>query len=224
MITAAFPDNAAAAIVLQKRLAGLVRETPPPRKITYIAGADVAYDRGRGISIGAAVILRWPDLSSEEIAVRVEATVFPYVPGLLSFREAPVLLNLLKPLRKKFDVLFVDGQGRAHPRRIGLASHLGLLLGKPTIGCAKSRLCGEEDGVLGKSRGARIPLMEKGDRIGTVLRTRAAVKPIYVSVGHLCRLAWAEEMVLGAAPRYRIPEPTRLADIAVAAAKKDLLR
>jgi len=222
MLRATFPSEPAAAIALQRQLAPMVRETLPPRRILYVAGVDVAYDRERGVSVGAAVILSWPALVTEDVVVLTEAIAFPYVPGLLSFREAPVLYNILRPLRKRFDVLFVDGQGRAHPRRIGLASHLGLLLEKPTIGCAKSRLCGEEIGVLGMNRGARVPLSDRGERVGTVLRTRPGVKPLYVSVGHLCRLSWAEEMVLAAAPRYRVPEPTRQADIAVATAKKDI--
>jgi deoxyribonuclease V len=126
-----------------------------------------------------------------------------------------VCFDLLEPLKGGIDVLLVDGQGIAHPRRFGIASHLGLLLDIPTIGCAKSRLCGDEPKGLARGKGARAPLSHNGERVGTVLRTRTGVKPVYVSVGHRSRLDWAEELILELTPRFRIPEPISRAHNAV---------
>jgi len=146
-----------------------------------------------------------------EAAVLEQPTRFPYVPGLLTFREAPAVLALLESLKAIPDLLMVDGQGMAHPRRIGIASHVGLLTGIPTIGAAKSRLCGEHD-APGSARGSRTPLLHRGEVVGAVLRTRSDVSPLYVSIGHRISLEAAIEWVLACAPRYRLPEPTRLAD------------
>ena len=221
---ARFPVDVASAVALQRALAPLVRPANKPRRLRIVAAADVAYDAASGRSWGAVV--RW-DLSRETVISAATAsalTPFPYVPGLLSFREAPLLYEVLKPLKRRFDVLLVDGQGIAHPRRFGIASHLGVLLGKPTIGCAKSRLCGDEPADLANARGARAPLYHRGARVGTVLRTRPGVKPVYVSVGHLCRLRWAEELVLALATRYRLPEPLRLVHHVVGEIKRAALR
>jgi deoxyribonuclease V len=136
---------------------------------------------------------------------------FPYVPGLLSFREIPLLTQALGRLETTPDLLLVDGQGYAHPRRIGIASHVGLLAGLPTIGCAKSRLCGEH-AEPGRERGSQAPLLDGGEVIGTVLRTRDGIKPLYVSVGHLISLESAAAWVLRLATRVRLPEPVRVAD------------
>jgi deoxyribonuclease V len=149
---------------------------------------------------------------------------FPYVPGLLSFREAPGLLAVLRRLRRVPDVLLCDGHGRAHPRRFGLACHVGLLAGLPSVGCAKSLLAGRH-GRLGERRGSRSPLREttlqREEIIGTALRTRDGVRPVYVSVGHRIDLASAEALVLECAVGFRIPEPTRRADHLVARACRD---
>jgi deoxyribonuclease V len=140
----------------------------------------------------------------------VSEASFPYVPGLLSFREAPAVIAAYEQLSVRPDVLICDGQGIAHPRRMGLASHLGLWLGIPTIGCAKSWLCGEYD-EPGIERGSWSPLVDQGETVGAVLRTRTGVKPLYVSVGHLCNLESATAIVLAAASQYRQPTTTRVA-------------
>jgi deoxyribonuclease V len=152
-----------------------------------------------------------PDLEVLEVRRAARPAAWPYVPGCLSFREAPAVLEAFRQVRTEPDVVLVDGQGRAHPRRLGLASHVGLCLGVPTIGCAKSRLVGTAAGEPGLRRGGRVPLMDGGERIGTVLRTRSGVKPVFVSVGHRIDLVSAERWVLAAATRYRLPEPIRAA-------------
>jgi len=214
-VRAVFPRNVRAAVAVQRALAPLVVAGPRPRRLERIAGVDVAYEPRRGTCIGAVTVLSYPALAVEEEIVGEGKTPFPYVPGLLSFREAPLLYRMLKERRERFDVLIVDGQGVAHPRRFGFASHLGVLLDVPTIGCAKSRLCGDVDGVVGEARGSRAALRMGRERVGTVLRTRTGVKPIYVSVGHRAALRWATALVLELTPRYRIPEPIRCAHRAV---------
>jgi len=158
----------------------------------------------------AVVLLGFPELDSLEVHTAESEIRFPYVPGLLSFREAPVILDACEGLTRVPDLIVVDGQGLAHPRRVGLASHLGLLWGRPTIGCAKSRLCGEH-GPLGLERGSRAALTDGGQTIGMVLRTRTGVKPLFVSTGHLISLEAAVKWVLACGRGYRLPEPTRLA-------------
>lgn len=215
-----WPTSPWEAASLQRELAALVKAGPKPRRIRVVAGVDVAYDTARKINVGAAVLLSYPDFALLEWAVGTAPTTFPYVPGLLSFREAPLSYELLEPIKDRFDVLIVDGQGLAHARRFGLASHLGVLLERPTIGVAKSRLVGEEPRRLGQARGSRAPLIHKGERVGTVLRTQKGVKPIYVSVGHLSRLEWAEELALALAPKFRLVEPVRAAHRLVTLAKE----
>jgi deoxyribonuclease V len=215
MVKPYFPTDLKKALALQREMAGLVKYAGRPKRIRRVAGVDVAYHRGRSLSVCAVVILSYPGLETEEIVCRQGPTPFPYVPSLLSFREAPLCFDVLNSVRKKFDILLVDGQGIAHPRRFGIASHLGVLLNAPTIGCAKSRLIGKEPKRLGKSKGSRGSLTHAGERLGTVLRTRTDVKPIYVSVGHRTRLDWAEELVLELTPRFRIPEPISLAHTVV---------
>jgi len=149
--------------------------------------------------------------------------LFPYVPGLLSFREAPVLLAALRKLARGPDALMCDGHGLAHPRRFGIACHLGVLTNLPAVGCAKSRLVGYHEAV-DEDCGARSPLTDSGQVIGSVLRTRTGVKPVFVSVGHRVNLAQAERLVLGCTAGYRLPEPTRLADKLVARAKRERQR
>lgn len=175
-----------------------------------VGGADISYNRGSEILYAAIVILRLKDLLFVETVGHRAQTSFPYIPGLLSFREVPVLLETFKKLRHKPDLLLCDGQGIAHPRRFGLASHLGLLLDRPTIGCAKSRLIGTAPEPSSR-RGSATTLKDKGEAIGKVLRTRDRVRPVYVSIGHKIDLDTAVSVVLRCSPRYRIPEPTRQA-------------
>jgi deoxyribonuclease V len=180
---------------------------------------DAAFSRDGRYCLAAAVLWDLVDLVVVERRVATRRLGFPYVPGLLSFREAPALLAALRKLQRAPDVLMCDGQGLAHPRRFGIACHVGLICQRPAIGCAKSLLVGEHD-VLPAERGARVPLRHRGESVGTVLRTQSGIKPVYVSVGHRMDLATAERLVLACAVRYRLPEPTRLADQWVAQAKK----
>lgn len=210
-----------AAIRLQRALADrVVERVVPARSVRLVAGGDAAFVAG-----APQIIAGWIVWDVRKHAVIESASVhrkvtFPYVPGLLSFREAPALLAAARQLRSVPDVFILDGHGRAHPRRLGIASHLGLLLDRPTIGCAKSRLCGEHV-EPGNTRGDAVDLRFDGERIGRVLRTRTGVKPVYVSVGHLVRLADAERIVLRCCTGYRLPEPTRLAHQLVTRLRRD---
>jgi deoxyribonuclease V len=208
-----------AAIALQKKLARRVCVAKPPGDLRFIAGLDAAFSADGKQCLAAVVLWDSQEQSVVEQHTAARRLAFPYVPGLLSFREAPVLLAALRKLQRTPDALMCDGQGFAHPRRLGLASHVGILCGLPTIGCAKSRLCGEHVEPERK-RGSLSPLMDDDEQIGEVLRTQDGVKPVYVSVGHLCDLPTARELVLACVTRYRLPEPTRLADRLVAAAKR----
>ncbi len=201
------PEEARA---IQVRLAARVREEPLDRAVATVAGLDMGVRRERGRAV--AVVLAVPSLSLVESAVWEGPIHFPYVPGLLSFREVPGLLRALERLHTEPDLLFTDSQGRAHPRRLGLASHLGVLLDRPTIGVAKARLCGQPQGELPELRGAWVPLVDRGQVIGAAVRTRPGAKPVYVSVGHRITLAEAVEWTLRCTTHYRLPEPTRLAD------------
>lgn len=159
------------------------------------------------------VVVKYPELTVEEIQIAEEGLALPYIPGLLSFREAPVMLAACEKLSCTPDLIMVDGQGIAHPRRLGLASHLGLLWDRPTLGCAKSRLCGEHSPV-GPEQGEFCELIDNGEKIGAVVRTRANVKPIYVSIGHKIGLEAGIRWVLSLCRGFRLPEPTRLAHLA----------
>ena len=198
------------AIAIQKRLAAQVVREDEPIDVRRVAGVDISVDRARGVGTGAVVVLSYPGLEIAEVAVAQAPLTFPYVPGLLSFREVPVLRAAFERISGAIDLLLVDGQGLAHPRRFGLACHLGLLLDMPTIGCAKSRLLGEHD-APDEAAGSRADLLDRGELIGGVLRTRTGVKPLFVSLGHRIGLAAAEEWVLRCCSGYRLPEPTRLA-------------
>ncbi len=195
---------------LQVDLARRIDLTRALGDVRTVGGADVSYDLGGKWLYGAVVVTR---AGTEEVLERsgvVTEARFPDVPGLFSLREAPVLIKAYEALGTAPDVLLVDGQGIAHPRGIGLACHLGLWLGIPTIGCAKSRLFGEHE-EPGPLRGDWTPLTFEGRTIGAVLRTRDRIKPLYVSAGHLCDLAGAIRVVLDNAPTYRLPIPARLA-------------
>jgi deoxyribonuclease V len=201
---------------LQTRLASQIVAEGDPIDVRLIAAADVAfadrpYRRRPSLARAAVVVLSYPELALVEQHVIEAPVTFPYVPGLLSFREIPALAQAFELLRQEPDLLLVDGQGRAHPRRFGLASHLGLLLDVPTIGVAKSRLIGEH-AEPGRLRGDCTPLTHGGETIGAVLRTREGVRPLYVSVGHRISLEVAAAWVLRLCTRYRLPEPIRVAD------------
>ncbi len=203
------------ALRLQQDLRSRVRPRPLPRRLRLVAGADCALlPDGRGIA-AVAVVLSLPRLEVVDRAEAVAPLAFPYVPGLLSFREGPALLGALERLTVVPDAVLFDGQGLAHPRRCGLACHLGLFLDLPTAGCAKSRLTGTAGGPLGRRRGCRRALRDAGEVVGWALRTRDGVREVYASPGHLCDLAGAARLVLATGAGYRLPEPTRLADRAV---------
>lgn len=207
------------AIALQRRLAGEIREAPLTTQPRLIAGGDCAFvDDGRTI-IAAWVVWDMCDARVVEESHVARPVRFPYVPGLLSFREAPALLGAARRLRRIPDVFMIDGHGRAHPRRFGIACHMGLLMERPTFGCAKSRLCGmyEEPGA---EAGAAARLVHGDDVIGLIVRTRPSVRPVFVSVGHRISLSDACCLTLSACRGYRIPEPTRRADQLVNRLKK----
>lgn len=212
---------------VQVELAGRVEFVPLEREPEIIAGLDCAFSPDGKRTFAAAVVLKvigspsgqagQPERLEFELietATAEQETRFPYIPGLLSFREAPVCLEAVAKLSLQPDLFMIDGQGVAHPRRLGLASHLGLFFDKPTIGCAKSRLVGKFD-EPGAEKGAWSPLRDGGETIGAVVRTRSRVKPVFVSVGHKCTLEDAVRITLACATKYRIPEPTRLAHQAV---------
>jgi deoxyribonuclease V len=196
---------------IQERLRSAVVTTDDLGEVRFVAGTDVAFEDGKRITRGAVAVLAWPDLEMVEHFVARRPTSFPYVPGLLSFREIPVLLDALGGIRTLPDIILCDGQGIAHPRRLGLASHLGVVTGLPTIGVAKSRLIGTHDAVP-RQKGKWVPLMDKDETIGAVLRTRRDVRPLYVSIGHRVSLETAVRYTLGCVTRYRLPETTRWAD------------
>jgi len=194
-------------------------EVMPPR---YIGGADVGFEQGGEVTRAALVILEYPSLRLVEHRVARIATTMPYIPGFLSFREYPALLAAWQQLELKPDLLFVDGQGIAHPRRLGVASHFGLLVDVPTIGVAKSRLFGKFE-PLDDEPGTTQPLIDKGEQIGWVLRSKRRCNPLFISPGHrvsqVTALSWVETCLNG----YRLPEPTRWAD-AVASRRPAFMR
>ncbi len=202
------------AIALQKELAGQVDIAPSVATCKYIAGSDVSYNRFSSTLYAAVLVLRTSDWSVVEQQSLVGETRFPYIPGLLSFREAPLFLELFAKVRQRPDAVFVDGQGIAHPRRLGIASLLGLWLRIPTIGCGKSRLIGTFD-PPGPDAGDCSPLVDRGEVIGSVVRTKPRTNPLFISPGHLIDLASCVRLVLAACRGYRQPEPTRLAHLHV---------
>jgi deoxyribonuclease V len=207
--------SAAEAIALQKRLvANIIYDRPLEiESIKLVAGVDVSVKpdaSGTAMSQAAIAVLTFPDLKLVETSLAQMPTPFPYIPGLLSFREGPVLEKAFQQLEREPDVFIFDGMGRAHPRRIGIASHMGLWLNKPTIGCGKTLLVGKH-AEPPDERGAYADLIDKGEVIGAALRTRAGAKPVYISVGHLCDLRTAIELVMRCSTRYRLPETTRAA-------------
>lgn len=210
----------AEARALQTRLAGEVQFVSfKPKESFLAAGIDCAFSKDDKKVIAAVVVVRIPNFEVVETADATAELTFPYIPGLLSFREAPACIAAFKKLKNRPDLIIVDGQGIAHPRRLGIAAHLGLFFDCPTIGCAKSRLIGEH-GTPGIKKGDYTSLADKDEIIGAVVRTRQNVKPVYVSVGNKCMLDDAIELVLRCTTRYRLPEPTRLAHQLVTTLKK----
>ncbi len=180
-------------------------------EVHYIAGVDMAINENNGMARAAVVLLSFPALEVVEQHIYEEPLRMPYIPGLLSFREAPSVIGAFQQLRQKPQLVMVDGAGIAHPRRLGIAAHLGLWLDLPTIGCAKSWLLGKH-GEVGEEAGAWEPLIDKGETIGAVVRTRTRVKPLFISLGHRISLTSSIKYVLQCCRGYRLPETTRQAD------------
>jgi deoxyribonuclease V len=198
------------AIALQRKLrAEVISDRPIDLgAIRLVAGVDVSVKNEE--SQAAIVVVTYPGFLPVETVLARRPTPFPYIPGLLSFREGPVLEEAFDKLKAEPDVFLFDGMGIAHPRRIGIASHMGLWLDRPTIGCGKTLLCGRY-GPLPDEKGSAAPLVDKGETIGVALRTRAAKNPMFISPGHLADIPTAAELVLKCSPKYRLPEPIRLA-------------
>ena len=197
-------------MALQAELAHRVVREGSIREVRRVAGVDVGFEDDGKVTRAAVAVLDFPGLALAERAVVRQPTRFPYIPGLLSFREAPAVLAAFERLRAVPDLILYDGQGIAHPRRFGIASHVGLLLDAPTIGVAKTRLVGEHR-RLPERKGAWVPLVDGGATIGAVLRTRAGVTPLYVSIGHRVSLEAAIRWVMACTTTYRLPETTRWA-------------
>ena len=211
-----WPGSLEGAKALQFELAGHVSHlNAVPQEPRYVAGVDISPPDEDGWVLGAVIVLRWPEMDIAEVRIGRAQPPIPYIPGYLAFREVPAAVDALERLEVAPDVILVDGQGLAHPRRFGLACHLGLVTEVPTIGCAKSILLGRYDSLEAK-RGASSPLIDKGEVVGAAVRTRDNVSPVYVSVGHRVDLETAVRTVLGCSRKYRLPEPTRLAHMAAA--------
>ena len=198
------------AIALQRRLANRVICHDRLNTPRCIAGVDVGFEESGRVTRAAVAVLDFPSLEPVEQALARQETRFPYIPGLLSFREIPTILQALMQLHQAPDLLLCDGQGLAHPRRFGIACHLGLLTDTPAIGVGKTRLIGSHEEVP-EGKGAWVPLIHRQEEIGAVLRSRSGVKPIYVSIGHRISLPTAIHYVLAATTRYKLPETTRAA-------------
>jgi len=205
--------NYAEALDTQLRLAAQVSRRSEVITPRFIAGVDISAGGAREMATGAVVVLNYPELRLVETKVAQGKLNFPYIPGLLSFRESPLVLDACQRLTITPDLILVDGQGIAHPRRMGLASHLGLFLNTPTIGCAKSRLCGRHE-MPDEKVGSYAEVIDNGETIGTALRTKLGVKPVYVSIGHKVDLQTAIYWVMNCCRGYRLPEPLRLAHLA----------
>jgi deoxyribonuclease V len=207
------------AVALQRELAGSVDSRTPVTRCNLIAGADVSYNRFSNMVHAGVVVLRLEDGAIVEKQGTVGETAFPYRTGLLSFREAPVLLEALAKVQSEPDVIMLDGQGLAHPRRFGLACHIGLWLDRPCLGCAKSRLVGHYK-ELDRKAGSRAFLIDREEIVGQVVRTKTGIQPVYVSVGHKIDLDSAVRLVLASCRGYRLPEPTRQAHLHVNALRR----
>jgi len=206
-----WPTSTSEATAIQQQLVPEVIVADQLESVQYVAGVDVGFVDDGATSRAAVAVLSFPSLELSEQAIAQRPTQFPYVPGFLSFREVPPVLEALEKLNTTPDLILCDGQGLAHPRRFGLACHLGVLTDIPTIGVAKSRLIGTH-AELPVEKGSWQPLMHEQEIIGAVLRTRSAVKPLYVSIGHRVSLPTAIDYVLRCTRSYRLPETTRIAD------------
>ncbi len=208
----AWPLTVEDAIAIQEKLqAEVITQDQLKEPVQYVAGVDMGFEANGTISRAAVAVLSFPDLQLQETSLARRPTTFPYIPGFLSFREIPAILDALEKITIIPDLILCDGQGIAHPRRLGIACHLGLLIDIPTIGVAKSLLIGKHKD-LADVRGSWQPLIHKNETIGAVLRTRIGVKPVYVSSGHKVSLPTAIDYVLRCTPKYRLPETTRIAD------------
>jgi deoxyribonuclease V len=207
------------AVALQKQLRAQVVLQPLPDNIEFVAGADISYNKFSDMIYAGIVVLRLPALEVVTTAGVVTTTKFPYVSGLLSFRETPPLLEAWEKLTVRPDVLMLDGQGIAHPRRFGIGSHVGLILNLPTIGCAKTLLIGKYEEPL-EQAGNWSPLKHKDEAIGAALRTKHHVNPVYISPGHWADIPTAIALAMQCVNGYRIPEPTRLAHLFVNALRR----
>ncbi|MEP0755780.1 deoxyribonuclease V [Trichocoleus sp. Lan] len=207
----AWPDTAEEAIAIQQELSKEVITSDQLGSVQYVAGVDMGFEESGTISRAAVAVLSFPDLQLQEQAIAFRPTTFPYIPGFLSFREIPAVLDALEKVSITPDLILCDGQGIAHPRRFGIASHLGVLIDLPTIGVAKSLFVGKHD-ELPVEKGAWQPLRYRREIIGAVLRTRTGVKPVYVSSGHRVSLETAIDYVMRCTTKYRLPETTRIAD------------
>jgi len=201
------------ALEMQQKLAALVSKKNEVTAPRFIAGVDISTGKRGGVATAAAVVLSYPELRVAETKIARGKLELPYIPGLLSFRESPLTLAACQKLTIIPDLILVDGQGIAHPRRLGLASHLGLFLNTPTIGCAKSLLCGSYE-APGTEPGSYTEVVDRDEIIGAALRTKLRVKPVYVSIGHKIDLQTAIDWVMNCCRGYRLPEPTRLAHLA----------
>ena len=201
------------AMEMQRRLATEVSRKNKVIVPHFIAGADISAGRAQEMATGSVVVLSYPEFKVVEIQSVKGSLDFPYIPGLLSFRELPLTLAACERLSITPDLILVDGQGIAHPRRLGLASHLGLCLDTPTIGCAKSRLCGSHEEPPAEP-GSYAEVIDRDETVGAALRTKPGVKPVYVSIGHMIDLETAVDWVIKCCRGYRLPEPTRLAHLA----------
>lgn len=199
---------------IQEKLRKRLRLRPPRAPLKTIAAGDVAYSREDDMTYAAFLLFTYPDLTLLESASAKGRASFPYVPGFLTFREAPILLKAFSRLKTRPDLILIDGQGIAHPRFMGIAAHIGLILNLPAIGCAKSRLIGTHE-ELAPDRGKAVPLLVGDRTAGMVLRTRAGVKPVYVSPGHKMNMETSVKIVLSLCRGYRIPEPLRQAHMFV---------
>jgi deoxyribonuclease V len=207
----AWPLTVEEAIAIQEQLRAEIITSDQLGTVNYVAGVDMGFEAEGTISRAAVAVLSFPSLQLQESAIARRPTSFPYVPGFLSFREIPAVLDALEKISITPDLILCDGQGIAHPRRFGIACHLGLLVNMPTIGVAKSLLIGKHEEVP-QERGSWQPLWHRGETIGAVLRTRTGTKPLYISSGHRVSLPTAIEYVLHCTPKYRLPETTRIAD------------
>lgn len=208
------------AIELQQELRSKVKIEPMTKPLQYIAGADISFNRGEDTVYVGMVVLKYPEMIEVERAVLIDEATFPYIPGLLSFRETPLLMKAWEKLSIKPDLIVTDGHGLAHMRRFGVACHFGLLIDTAAIGCAKKILVGKHE-VLGEEKGSVAYIEDKGEIVGAVLRTRKNVKPVYISVGHKINLEEAIEVMKTCAVDYRIPEPTRQAHLIVNELRRD---